>query len=261
MDADYEKLLRMMQNLRTKLIAALAERDELVFWTATDMEADYMQKVGILEYKVVEFRYLAARMKLKVQLMQKAAQEQVPLLLPQVEKQLDEHMKASIQDVTKRRRHLNRVMAREPQKPIPVAAQVQMRQLYRTMIDRYHPLLHGHQSREDAAFFGNCALAFRMRDLVRMQQLEWMMMPIAEWAEGEIGLETMKKELPRLRELWTKTTEEIRKLRSVFPLNQAGLLMDDLRVHERQQLLQEEIEHQRAIYRAEDAKLTELLGE
>jgi hypothetical protein len=93
MDEEYEKLLRVWKDLRGKLIDALVARDELIFWTAADVEAEYMQKLGILEYKVVEFRYLAARMKLKVQLLQKAAEEQESLLLPQVEKQLDEQLK------------------------------------------------------------------------------------------------------------------------------------------------------------------------
>ena len=97
-----------------KLIDTLVARDELIFWTAADVEAEYMQKLGILEYKVVEFRYLAARMKLKVQLLQKAAEEQATLLLPQVEKKLDEQLKDQMKQVVNRRRHLNMVLSRRP---------------------------------------------------------------------------------------------------------------------------------------------------
>ena len=71
----------------------------------------------------------------------------------------------------------------------------------------------------------------------------------------------MRKELPRLRDLWAKTSEEIRRIKGAFPVNQEGILADDARLRERQKLLEEEIENQRTIYREEDAKLTELLGE
>lgn len=264
MDEEYEKLLRMYNGLREKLINAILERDELIFWTAADVEAQYMQKIGILEYKVVEFRYLASRLKLKVQLLQKAAEEQITLLLPQVEKKLDEQLKDSMNQVVSRRKHLNLVLTRRPvdNGTMPnIAMQAQMKQIYRSMVERYHPLLHVRQTKEDAAFFGGCIAAFRMRDFLRLRQFEWMAMPISDRPAPIPGAEIMRKELPRMRDLWAKITEESRKLKTAFPLNQAGLLADELRVQERQKLLEEEINRQRAIYREEDAKLTELLGE
>ena len=71
----------------------------------------------------------------------------------------------------------------------------------------------------------------------------------------------MRKELPRLRELWAKTMEEVRRLKGTFPLDQEGILADEARLRDRQKLLEEEIERQRGIYREEEAKLAELLGE
>ena len=274
MDEEYEKLLRVWKDLREKLIDALVTRDELVFWTAADVESDYMQKLGILEYKVVEFRYLAARMKLKVQLLQKAAEEQTTLLLPQVEKKLDEHLKDQMKQVVSRRRHLNMVLSRRPlERMVGGAAAamvgaapnqallIQMKQMYRRIVERYHPILHVHQSQDDAAFFGSCAAAFRARDFLRLRQFEWMAMPISDKPAADPGAETMRKELPRLRELWAKTTEEIRRLKGMFPLDQEGILADDARLRERQKLLEEEIERQRGAFREEETKLTELLGE
>lgn len=273
MDEEYEKLLRVWTGLREKLVDALVSRDELIFWTASDVEAEYMQKLGILEYKVVEFRYLAARMKLKVQLLQKAAEEQTTILLPQVEKKLDEHLKDQLQMVINRRRHLNMVLSRRPLDrmagsgagmagSVPnQAIQQQMKEIYRSIVKRYHPILHVHQSQEDAAFFGSCAAAFRARDFLRLRQFDWIAMPISDKPEAEPGAETMRKELPRLRDLWAKTTEETRRLKGAFPLNQEGILADEARLRERQKLLEEEIERQRGIYREDDAKLTELLGE
>ena len=273
MDEEYEKLLRVWKSLRDKLIDTLVARDELIFWTAADVEAEYMQKLGILEYKVVEFRYLAARMKLKVQLLQKAAEEQATLLLPQVEKKLDEQLKDQMKQVVNRRRHLNMVLSRRPLDRMVNGAgnvtgatpnqvlQQQMKQIYRSIVDRYHPILHVHQSQDDAAFFGSCAAAFRARDFLRLRQFDWMAMPISDKPAAEPGAETMRKELPRLRDLWAKTSEEIRRIKGAFPLNQEGILADDARLRERQKLLEEEIENQRTIYREEDAKLTELLGE
>ena len=274
MDQEYEKLLRVWKSLREKLIEALVARDELIFWTAADVESQYMQKLGILEYKVVEFRYLAARMKLKVQLLQKAAEEQTTLLLPQVEAKLDEHLKEQMKQVVNRRRHLNLVLSRRPMDRLVGGAAatmagaspnqvmlVQMKQMYRSVVDRYHPILHTHQSQEDAAFFGSCAAAFRARDFLRLRQFEWMVMPISDKPMADPGAETMRKELPRLRDLWAKTTEEIRRLKSTFPLDQEGILADEARLRDRQKLLEEEIERQRSIYREEEAKLTELMGE
>ena len=75
------------------------------------------------------------------------------------------------------------------------------------------------------------------------------------------GAETLRKELPRLRGIWAKTTEEIRRLKGTFPLDQEGILVDEARLRERQKLLEEEIERQRGIFREEEAKLTELMGE
>ncbi len=274
MDEEYEKLLRVWKDLRGKLIDALVARDELIFWTAADVESEYMQKLGILEYKVVEFRYLAARMKLKVQLLQKAAEEQATLLLPQVEAKLDEHLKEQMKQVVNRRRHLNVVLSRRPMDRLVGGAAatmagaspnqallIQMKQMYRSIVDRYHPLLHVHQAQDDAAFFGSCAAAFRARDFLRLRQFEWMAMPISDKPLADPGAETMRKELPRLRGIWAKTTEEIRRLKGTFPLDQEGILADDARLRERQKLLEEEIERQRGIFREEETKLTELLGE
>ena len=274
MDEEYEKLLRVWKGLREKLIDALVARDELIFWTAADVEAEYMQKLGILEYKVVEFRYLAARMKLKVQLLQRAAEEQVTLLLPQVETKLDEQLKDQMKQVVNRRRHLNVVLSRHPMDRIVGGAAaamagaspnqvllIQMKQMYRSIVERYHPILHVHQSQDDAAFFGSCAAAFRARDFLRLRQFDWMAMPISDKKSAEPGAETMRKELPRLRELWAKTMEEVRRLKGTFPLDQEGILADEARLRDRQKLLEEEIERQRGIYREEEAKLAELLGE
>ncbi len=274
MDEEYEKLLRVWKGLREKLIEALVARDELIFWTAADVEADYMQKLGILEYKVIEFRYLAARMKMKVQLLQRAAEEQTALLLPQLETKLDEQLKDQMKQVVNRRRHLNVVLSRRPMDRLAGGAAaamagaspnqvllVQMKQMYRSIVERYHPILHVHQSQDDAAFFGSCAAAFRARDYLRLRQFDWMAMPISNKKSADPGAETMRKELPRLRDLWVKTTEEIRRLKGTFPLDQEGILADDARLRERQKLLEEEIERQRGIYREEEAKLTELLGE
>ncbi len=273
MDEEYEKLLRVWKSLREKLVDALVARDELIFWTAADVEAEYMQKLGILEYKVVEFRYLAVRMKQKVQLLQKAAEEQVTLLLPQVEKKLDEQLKDQMKQVVNRRRHLNVVLSRRPLDRLGAGTgsiagttpnqvlQQQMKQIYRSIVDRYHPILHVHQSQDDAAFFGSCAAAFRARDFLRLRQFDWMAMPISDKPAAQPGAETMRKELPRLRDVWAKTMDEIRRLKGAFPLSQEGILADDARLRERQKLLEEEIERQRGIYREEETKLTELLGE
>ena len=207
-------------------------------------------------------------------LLQKAAEEQVTLLLPQVEKKLDEQLKEQMKQVVKRRQHLNVVLSRRPLERMATGAgvvaagampnqvlQEQMKQMYRSIVDRYHPILHVHQSQDDAAFFGSCAAAFRARDFMRLRQFEWMALPISDKPSAAPGAETMRKELPRLRELWAKTTEEMRRLKGMFPLNQEGILADEERLRERQKLLEEEIERQRAIYREEDAKLTELMGE
>ena len=50
-------------------------------------------------------------------------------------------------------------------------------------------------------------------------------------------------------------------MKGTFPLDQEGILADEARLRDRQKLLEEEIERQRGIYREEEAKLAELLGE
>ena len=70
MNSEYYKLTEEVKQLKEDIASLYEEKDELVYHICKNIEAEYMSKVGILEYKLYEFNCKILRLKRKIELYQ-----------------------------------------------------------------------------------------------------------------------------------------------------------------------------------------------
>ena len=250
---ELEELKAEVERLRTELSMLMLERDELKFVICKNIEAEYMLKLGGLEYKAYEAQCNVLRLKRQLELMQASLNRQEPVIMTVIENLLNTEFAEYQEKLDEQVGKMNEAIERSNADVLSEEETKELKKLYRKIVKALHPDMNPNITDNQRQLFDNAVAAYKNGDLDTLRAIEGMIGdddPQVDQASAKVKLLEEKKSLEKLLE---EVREEIETIKSQYPYTMKELLADDARVEARKrelELIISKYEEMAGIYKA-----------
>jgi hypothetical protein len=259
---EYEKHQLEIRGLKQDLAALILEQHELEFHARKNIEAEYMFKIGSLEYKAFELNCKVLRLRRKYELISAAVRSGDLIELSPIDAQLvtefnkqNEKLSESISRVNAALEH------RFSGNMLSEAAAAELRSLYAVLLTKLHPDLHPVRNEETAKLFSAAIEAYRNANLSALKAISVSVEGRKELMDASVGsMDNLLNTKAALQDMIGAMRKTIGAIKSSYPCNQKELLEDDVRVRERAGAIITRITAYRKICNDLERRLAELLG-
>jgi hypothetical protein len=264
---DYGKHQEEIRALKQELADLLLEQHELEFHERKRLEAEYMAKIGSLEYKAFEFQCKALRLERKHELIAEAAASRELIELSQIETRLIGEFSARNEKLSESAVRINAAvrMNAAPGRPLSGAAADgggrELRRLYGVLLKKLHPDLNPVQNEQTETLFSAAVNAYRNAALDELRRIYAAAEDRKELLDAPVGsMDRLLKTKERLRERIAVLQKSVGEMKNSYPCNKKDLLEDDAKLRERTAALVGQITELRKTCGDLEKRIAELLG-
>jgi hypothetical protein len=259
---EYEKHQREIRALKQDLAALILEQHELEFHARKNIEAEYMLKIGSLEYKAFELSCKVLRLTRKYELISAAIASRELIELSRIDAQLVTEFNARNEKLSESTGRVKAALERRfSGNMLSEAAAAELRQLYPVLLKKLHPDLHPVQNEKTANLFSAAVEAYRNADLPALRALSASVEDRKELMDAPVGsMDNLLSTKERLRGMIGTLQEAIGAVKNSYPCNQKELLDDDERLRERTGAIIRRITEYRKTCDDLEKRMAELLG-
>jgi hypothetical protein len=256
---DYEGPQREIRALKQDLAALLLEQHELEYHARPSIEAEYMAKIGSLEYKALELRCKAIRLERKHELIAEAVNSLELVELSRIDAQLIRELSAHNEGLSEFMGRMNAALARRGS--LSGGDAEELRRLYAALLKKLHPDLNPLQNETIRTLFSNALRAYRNAALDELREVCAAAEGLPELMDAPVGsMDRLLKTEERLREQIGTARESIRKLNNSYPCNARELLDDGAKLREKTAALLARIAELRAACDDQEKRIGALLA-
>lgn len=253
-DPVFNEKKQIIASLKSELAKLICDRDIAENTVKKNLEALYVTKVGKNEYELFALECQAARLRRKIQLMQKAINHgrQINALL--IEKQLDIEYEEWEAKITKMLTAIAagkaRLKALMPQKESR-----QLQNLYRELVKKLHPDVNETQTEKQKLLWNQTQQAYQNGDIEELKTIKLLLEDNGKYGRGkeestdssdgaskESALKKLEKTISLLKEKVFKIMEYIKELKSEFPFTIEDNIKDDEWVSRKNREISEKME-------------------
>ncbi|MDR2510800.1 MAG: hypothetical protein LBC77_09180, partial [Spirochaetaceae bacterium] len=168
---EYEKLVSSVYELEEELAGLLHERDQLLFHICPKIQADYMLKIGKIEYAIFDYQCRILRIKRKIELIQSFLNRGEPYDILEIEKQLDREYQDYIKKLLDKQKEIDNARAEAGAKGRRLTEEeaAELKRLYTQIVKKVHPDINPDSTEEQHAQFIDAVNAYRNADLSEMR--------------------------------------------------------------------------------------------
>lgn len=259
---EYVKLTLEIEELRGQLTGLLSLHDELLFHSCKNIEAEYMIKVGSLEYKIFEQECQILRLKRKMELIQMAINRGETYDINFIERLLDKEYAEYQQRLNEQATQLKAALDRIEARVLSTEENAELKTLYRGLVKKLHPDLNPGQSDKERTLFLKVIHAYENGDLDMLRTLDTLSGDIETILPdtGASGLEMLTKHRIVLEDKMQEVSKRIELIRSSFPYNQKEFLADEEQIKQRQTMLRQRLKDLKIIFSQLKERLEEMEG-
>ena len=266
--SEYDELIEDIQRLRTRLAELIAERDELVNHVCREIQADYDEKIGVLELQAKDAENQILMLKRMIELLQAEINHGKKPSLRNAEKQVTEEFREYQDKINEKAEEIRQARAyadkrKKTRKNLPASMDgpysdiedqeqaltdddlAELKKLYRQIVKNLHPDINPDITDEEKELLRQAAEAYRGGDLHTLRKLYDIIQSQGNLREM---FENNEKGITRLREIRNglvarieEVKKEIRKIKRSFPYNERKHLADEKWVEARQEELMDYI--------------------
>ena len=224
---EYEALLAEAGRLREELSRLFLERDHLLLQVVPYLEADYMVKVGSLEYKAYELECRAARLRRKAELVRARLNRNQPVRDDEVEAQLNEEFAEYQRRLQEHMNALKSALALwENAVFLSEKDAAEMKKLYRQTIRRLHPDMNPGAGEDQARLFHQAMEAYKNGNLAMLRTIALLTEDLPTPETMEL-IDELRARTEALRARTEAIEKEIAGIKGSFPCNIEEFLKDD----------------------------------
>lgn len=261
---EYEELLEALKTLREKLSLLFLGRDELLSQECKNIEAEYMIKIGALEYKSFELECRVRRIQRKIELIRAKLNRGEGVVLTEIEARLDAEYAEYAEKLRVLTRALDDAFLRRNAKALSLKATMELKRLYRQIVKCLHPDLNPRVGEQEKKWFTNAMETYKNGDLPAMKTLWLLLADNVSSDENAFeecdSLEEMRARRDFLQNRHDALIQEIKTIKSSFPYNQKDFLRDEEKVAARAEELNGLAERHRQAYSEYERKLNAILA-
>ena len=259
---EYLKIIEEVKQLKENIVQLYEEKDERIYHICKNIEAEYMSKIGILEYKLYEFQCKILRLKRKIDLYQAKLNIQKVPNEEKIEEQLNIEYKEYEEKLNDMFDSIQIALDRKNSKTLSDKDSKEIKSIYRKLIKKLHPDLNKEYSEKNKKILLQVKQAYENGDLDSLRNLELLTDEITEKEDINVGeLEEIKQTKAKYETIVKKLLDEINKIMESFPYNQKEFLKNDILVNKRKDELEKDMEINRKIYIDLENILEQLKGE
>lgn len=254
----FEKLKNEVEKMRTELSMLLLERDELQFVICKNIETEYMLKLGSIEYKAYEAQCAALRLKRKIELIQAKKNRQERVIIPDIEKVLDNEFAEYQKQLDEQINRMNDALERSRAKVLSDEESKELKKLYRKIVKALHPDMNPDVSEALANLFDHAVQAYKNGDLRTLRIIGEMAgsNPLPEQHKDAITQLTGEKD--RLQKLLKSIRDGIEEIKGEYPYTMKEILEDEDKIKQKKQELERIISQYNELISIYKAKIEEM---
>ncbi|MDD3521161.1 MAG: hypothetical protein PHU65_08025 [Actinomycetota bacterium] len=238
-DPVFNEKKQIIASLKSELAKLICDRDIAENTVKKNLEALYVTKVGKNEYELFALECQAARLRRKIQLMQKSINHGRQINAALIEKQLDIEYEEWEAKITKMLTAIAagkaRLKALMPQKESR-----QLQNLYRELVKKLHPDVNETQTEKQKLLWNQTQQAYQNGDIEELKTIKLLLEDTDKDSRGkeeydgssdkaskESALKNIEKTISLLKEKVFKIMEYIKELKSEFPFTIEYNIKDD----------------------------------
>lgn len=257
--AEYEELKNETAKLRTEISMLVVEKDELVFVKCKNIEMTYMLALGSLEYQAFQLECNVLRLKRKTELIQAKLNRQEKADIEEIEERLQMEFAEYQRMLDEKIDSMNAALEWSRAAVLSEEETKELKKLYRQIVKALHPDLHKTQSEAEKRLLFNAMLAYESGDLHGMRII-WEMIGGAVREDDEIsGLEQMKNEKKRLRDILNVLKERIAEIKTKYPYTLKEYIKDEETIEKHRLKLTQRISELQEAVEVYQNKIEEML--
>ena len=221
---EYQSIQQEIAELRSQLEEMILMRQRLIYDDGKNVEMDYMQQIGHLEYQLLQYQYQAIRARRQAELLQRNFGRTAEIDQEKIERQLDSEFREHRVRLAQWEAALSRAEKRSKQKELSEEETEELYDAYRQILTRLHPELNPNALGNSADILRQTAEFLVRRDLDSMRRAAQMTMEIAKENQENLKGSQLKQRKSQLRESVENVRREIERAEKSFPYNQRALL-------------------------------------
>ncbi|MDR0299070.1 MAG: hypothetical protein LBI13_03190 [Streptococcaceae bacterium] len=237
-----EKLkLAQLTRMRKKLSELIEQRDFLNYHEGQRLHAQYMLKIGRLEFQAYELYIEQLRLKRKSELIQVYLNQQKKIEIQQIEQRLKKELKTYQEKLSQMFSDIEKAKSEEKKTELSEEDSLSIKKLYRDLIKKLHPDLNPNLSEQEKLYYQQAVEAYEQADLETIRTLTLL---VTESLENKT-LVDFESQKVNLEQLIKKLEEEITEIKSDFPFTEIDLLESQEAITKRREELFEIIKDYR----------------
>jgi hypothetical protein len=224
---EFEELVSLVQKLETELADLVFERDRLRYHVCPNLQAEYMLKIGKLEYAVFEYQCKILRAKRKTEIIQAQLNKEQPYDVAEIEKQLDKEYQEYTEKLLEKQKEIEKARNRKESggKFLTDEESAELKMLYIQIVKKLHPDINPNTTPEQHAQFNDTVNAYKNGDLSELRIIHLLLEKIVV-TDNVNTMEKLKRRKESLLNEVIYLTEQIQKIKEAFPYCIRGLLQN-----------------------------------
>ncbi len=236
-----EELNRKLDKLALEFLDLFTRHKEMVEDEYVILNALYLEKLGRFQLELLQKKTEAARLKMKMQLIQAALNRDEQPDLQAIEHAIQQkfqnyyaEIEAQAAALDNAKEVLSHLVSEEDT--------LKLKELFRVLCKRLHPDLHPDQTENEKELFIKVKSAY---DLQKIAELQHILLYLDEYKKKKIlpiSGDEKRKRIEHLESNIKSLTGKIAQLQQTFPFNVKELIVDEQYIAQKQEELRSDIE-------------------
>jgi len=257
---EFDTLLSAIQELETELAALVYERDKLLYHVCPQLQADYMLKIGKLEYAIFECQCKILKAKRKIEIIRSFLNREQSYDVNEIEKQLEVEYQEYTKKLLEKQKEIDdaRLKSDSYGRTLTDEETAELKKLYTLIVKKLHPDINHDSTPEQQGQFNDAVNAYKKADLSELRII-FLLLEKSSPKETENSMEKLAKRKELLLNEKEYLSEEIQKTKKEFPYNVKDLLQDEIKLQGKINELANQLTECQDQYKVIEGHLEELI--